>query len=188
MRARIIEGIQNPNWHTWFGSIPGRPRLPDIDLSIIDHKEKTCLVIELKWFIDPAEPREVLEKSEEVKKGIFQLLQLKGALAGCDQALFKCLGIDSTYAIGFAVVSANWIGHATEQHPEIPVIREHHFKKKMSAVKNLSETIGWLGARRYLPIEGVHYEIVETAAVVGKWSTKWYGIKALIEESEFLPL
>jgi hypothetical protein len=188
MRERIVTGISNPTWRTWFGPVSRGHGLPDVDLAIISPEERACLLIELKWFIDPAEPRELLEKSEEIKKGISQLLQLKRAFSEDDSALISCLGIDSGYTVGFVVVSANWIGHASEQHADIPVIREHHLIKKLVITKTLLETIDWLSHRQYLPTEGVHYELITTSSSVGRWSTQWYGFKPLIEGPEFLPL
>jgi hypothetical protein len=188
MRKRIVTGIINPTWRTWFGPVSTRHSLPDIDLAIISPEERACLLIELKWFIDPAEPRELLEKSEEIKKGISQLLQLKRAFSEGDSALVSSLGIDSAYSVGFAVVSANWIGHASEQHADIPVIREHHFIKKLAISETLLETIEWLSHRQYLPKEGVHYELATTSSSVGRWNTQWYAFKPLIQGPEFLPL
>jgi len=188
MRERVVSVINNSNWQTLFGRVPGAPNLPDIDLAIIDHVEKSCLLIELKWFIDPAEARELLEKGQEITKGISQLLKFKKAFVESNNGLLEYLGIDLTYTLGLVVTSANWIGHASEQHPEIPVIREYHLMKKIEITKSLSEIIFWLSERKFLPVEGSHFEIVETSRNVGKWKTLWYGIKSLIEDDEFLPV
>lgn len=53
----------------------------DVDLAIIDHAEKVCLCVELKWFIEPAEIREVLMRSDELRKGVGQAKIL--ASRGC---------------------------------------------------------------------------------------------------------
>jgi hypothetical protein len=188
MRKRIVEGIVNSGLRTWWGPVSTKHRLPDIDLAILSPEERICLFLELKWFIDPAEPRELLEKSGEIRKGISQLQQIKKAFSEHDNALISCLGIDSAYSVGFAVVSANWIGHASEQHADIPVIREHHLIKKLASAKTLLETINWLSKRQYLPTEGVDYEVITTSSTVGRWNTHWYGFKPLIRGHEFLPL
>ena len=63
--------------------------LPDVDLAIISDSEKMCLLLELKWFIDPAEAREIIEKSEEIEKGISQVLQLKQAFGNNHEPLIE---------------------------------------------------------------------------------------------------
>jgi hypothetical protein len=188
MRERIVVAINIRGWRTWFGSIPSASELPDIDLAVIDSNEKVCIVIELKWFIDPAESRELIEKSEEIEKGISQLSQLRLAFIQHDKRLLECLQLDSSYKMAFVLVSENWIGDESEQVAEIPVIREYHLTQKLTKTKSLSETITWLMNRNYLPAENIHYRVVETRPTVGKWTTHWYGLDPLIKEDRFLPL
>ncbi len=188
MRQRLEKGIAERQWRTWSGTVRASRELPDIDLAVIDDDEKTCLLLELKWFIDPAEPRELVEKSEEVSKGISQLLKLKRAFVAGSEGIFSSLNINSDYTLALAVVSENWIGLGSVQHAEVPVIREYHLLKKIAITESLQATIDWLQGRKYLPVQRVHYEMVWTPSSVGNWKTKWYGIKPLIEETEFLPL
>lgn len=187
MRQRIIGLTAHPKRRVWLGRVPGRPTLPDIDLAVIDDADKSCLLMELKWFIEPAEAREVIEKSKEIAKGVSQLLLLKKAVEEKDSALLDQLRIDASYTIGYAVVSANSIGDAGEQHPDVAVIREDHVIEVLSSCDSLTEITSWLSRRLYLPIEGTHYEVITTSAQLGVWETNWYGIRPLIED-EFKPL
>lgn len=185
MRERIKEQIRLPHKRFFQGKIPARQDLPDIDLAIISDVENVCIFLELKWFIEPAEVREVIEKSEEIQRGISQLLLLSQAISDDSDSIFNVLAIDSTYQLFFAVVSANSIGLARIQNPRIPVIRESHLVWKINSTLSLREVIGWLSNRSFLPIEGLHYEVVEVTTTIGHWSIEWYGIKPLIGE-EFL--
>lgn len=87
MRRRIAEAVRGKPWRTWSGSVPERVDLPDVDLAIISDKEKQCLMLEMKWFIDPAEVREVLEKSEEIVRGVEQQKLIRDALTKRLEAL-----------------------------------------------------------------------------------------------------
>jgi hypothetical protein len=187
MRERIKLNVQNTNLRTWNGRIAGHSDLPDIDLALIDDSEKVCILLELKWFLDPAEAKEIIEKSEEIAKGISQLLRLKRIINEQHAPLFERLGINSSYSFGVALVSANWIGHAFVQNPEVAVIREDHLIKKSSATDSLADVISWLSRRSYLPEEGKHYEIVHTSPRVGKWEMEWYGIRPLVAHT-FMPV
>jgi len=99
MRRRIQEGISSHQIRFFQGSISTGKDLPDIDLAIISDESKACLLLELKWFIEPAEVREVIEKSEEVQKGISQMVRLSEVVREMPQPFFDALGIDHTRII-----------------------------------------------------------------------------------------
>ena len=184
MRRRFITGLPKV-----FRSICGRVAdlLPDIDLAIISDSEKTCLLLELKWFIYPAEAREVIEKSKEIEKGISQLRKLKDAFVNNHKPFFEKLNIDSSYRLEGVVVSENWIGHATVQSSEIPVIQAAHLIEKLRCTDSLESVMEWLKARKYLPTEGEHFEVHRFNATIGNWSLGWHGIQPLIRDA-FFPL
>ena len=163
------------------------PSLPDIDLAIIMDSEKTCLLLELKWFIAPALARERIEKSKELAKGICQVHKLKRAFANSSKLLLEKLEIDANYRLDGAVVSQNWIGYANVQSQEIPVIRAEHLIEKLKATESLESTMNWLKAREYLPKEGEHFEIRRPSTTIGNWTVNWYGIRSLISDA-FFPL
>ena len=181
MRERIKESLQSLGIRFFQGNIPGEDGLPDIDLAVIGDSERVCLILELKWFINPAEVRELDEKAEEVRKGISQLVLLRRAIAQHDTSARRVLGIDSTYKVSFAVVSANSIGHHTVQHSEVPVVRESHLTSKLRSTKRLSDVSTWLSMRSFLPTEGADYRVVERTATIGQWSLDWYGIERLFD-------
>ena len=79
MRQHFTDDLSDKGFRFIDGNVPN---LPDVDLAIIRDPEKACLLLELKWFIGPAEIREVIEKSEEIEKGISQVLKLKQAFDG----------------------------------------------------------------------------------------------------------
>ena len=184
MRKRLTTCLSTKSFRLVEGRVPN---LPDVDLAVIDESEKTCLLLELKWFIYPAEAREIIEKSEEIRKGISQVRQLQNAFADNHQPLLKKLNIDSNYRIAGVVVSQNWIGHAKTQSDDIPVIQADHLISKLKETKDLGSVIEWLKARKYLPEEGKHFKVDRTTATIGKWTLKWYGIEALIKDA-FFPL
>lgn len=184
MRDRFTTDLFDEDFRFISGNMDN---LPDIDLAIIKDSEKACLLLELKWFIDPAEMREIIEKSEELEKGIFQVIKLKQAFAENHKPLLKRLNIDSSYSFEGVVVSENWIGHVEVQNPKIPIIRADHLLAKLKATESLQSTMEWLKNRKYLPKEGEHFKIHRFIPRIGKYHLKWYGIKPLIKDA-FFPL
>ena len=161
--------------------------LTDVDLAIVNRSEKTCLLLELKWFIAPTTAHERINRSKEIKKGISQVLKLKQAFAANNESLLNKLNIDSSYKLEGAVVSENWIGYGNVQSPEVPVIRANHLIAKLKATEDLQSTMEWLKDRKYLPKEGEHFRVQTCTTTIGNWCLEWPGIQSLIQNA-FFPL
>ena len=187
MRNKIIEKLSHKKLRMQKCKFSKDYELPDIDLAIISDSEKAVLLLEIKWFISPAEPREIIEKSEELKKGIDQLSKLKQAFKTSPNIFNETIKIDSDYQIALAVISSSSIGISQIQNPDVPIINADHLIKKINASKSICEVIKWLSNRDYLPEEHKHFEIIFHETQIGKWKTKWYGLKSLVTE-DFLPL
>ena len=182
MRQRIIDNISISDLRYIYGNIFGDKSIPDIDLLIISDTEKICLFLELKWFIGPAEVREVIEKSEEIEKGIKQLLIISNAISEDINFVINKIKIDSSYKIFYSVISDNSIGMHHIQNHNVPVIQESHFVNKLNKTMSLTQTSKWLIKKGYLPIEGIHYKSVEIKSSIGEWNIEWHGIEVLVED------
>jgi hypothetical protein len=185
MRSRIQSQLGSRGLRFYSGRYRSDTTLPDLDLVVISDSDKKVLLIELKWFIEPAEVREVIEKSEEIRRGIEQLLIIKKAFSQNPNGLHELLDIDASYEVQYAVVSDNSIGTEQVQHPEIPVVQLGHLIRYFTATKRMSEVITWLSERKYLPIENQHYEVVSLTETIGDWTLDWTGINPLTKD-EFL--
>jgi hypothetical protein len=62
-----------------------------IDLAVLDDDAKAGLILEIKWFNEPSEIREVIEKTEEIRKGIKQLGSLKERIEAGDPTVLARL-------------------------------------------------------------------------------------------------
>lgn len=151
--------------------------LTDVDLAIVSHSEKACLLLELKWFMAPTTGQERIHKSDEIKNGITQVLKLKQMFLDNYQPLLNVLNIDSTYRFAGVVVSENWIGYGNVQSSEVPVIRINHLIEKIKTTDSLRSTMDWLIDRKYLPKEGEHFTVSRPKKRIGNWYLKWYGIQ-----------
>ena len=182
MKKRFTTDLLDKHFEFMSGPIKN---LTDIDLAIVNHSEKACLLLELKWFIAPTTARERINKSKEIKKGICQILKLKQAFMENYEPLLEKLNIDSNYRLEGAVVSENWIGYGNVQNPGVPVIRANHLIEKLKTTDSLRATMEWLKDREYLPKEGEHFRVHRPTTTIGNWTIKWYGIKSLTENAFF---
>ncbi len=160
----------------------------DIDLAIIDHKTKKCLCVEIKWFIEPAEIREVLARSKELAKGVTQARKIAAAFHDNDVRLMALLGIDQSYEFVTMVGSVNFIGGHRVQHPEVPITKVWHLASEIRKRGGLAEVLQWLRRREYLPRKGRDYKITEVAIQSGEWRSRWYGITYAAPEASITGL
>lgn len=179
LRKEIIDKTISKSFRHEHGCLDRELNLPDLDLVLINDDEKIAIVSELKWFIEPSEPREVIEKSDEIMKGVKQLISIKNCYQESPKILHKFLNIDDTYSVSFIVISANFIGFDFAQNPEIPVIFVDDFIKNIVKSEKLEDFLDWLTSREYLPKEGIDYELNNNFSQIGKWKLDWYSIKPL---------
>jgi hypothetical protein len=70
----------------------------DVDLAIIDHRNKACLCLQLKWFIQPAEIREIHDRTKDLADGIRQAKMINALHSQRNEQLMKSiLRIDADY-------------------------------------------------------------------------------------------
>jgi hypothetical protein len=157
----------------------GRLTDTDVDLAIIDHETKTCLCIEIKWFIEPAEIREVLARSEELVKGVGQALKIARAFRENDGRLMALLGIDPSFDFLSMVGSVNFIGGHRVQDPGVPIMKLWHLVSEIKKRGRLGDVFEWLKNRSYLPRKDEDYKVQEIPIQVGQWHSRWYGISSV---------
>lgn len=147
-------------------------------MAIIDHTNKVCICLELKWFVEPAEIREIIERTEELAQGVRQAKRIAALFASGNEHLLKeRLLIDSDYRFLTAVGSMNWIGHSDVQDPSIPIIKAWHLVEHIKNQKSLIASIEWLTNRQYLPVENREYRVTPWQLDSGGWTATWYGIE-----------
>jgi hypothetical protein len=177
MRDEIVEFLSPFGLEFEHGEVTGT----DLDLAVIDRKNKVCLCPELKWFIEPAGVREIVERSNDLTDGIEQAGVINRLHKSGDKHLLRdVLCIDDGYKFLAAVVSRNWIGHDEIQSPNVPIIKVWHLLNKITDCGgSLLEPLIWLKNREYLPKHGVDYSVETLEISCGDWRANWFGIKPL---------
>jgi hypothetical protein len=176
LKEEIKQFFSSSNLSFHEGDIDGT----NLDIAIIDRMEKSCLCLELKWFIEPAETREINARTQELKKGVAQATKIKALFNLKDERLtINLLKIDSSYTFQAAIASLNWIGHADAQDENIPIIKLWPLMHKIKEIGSLKKVIKWLSKKEYLPKKGIDFDICPVDISYGEWRAKWYGIKPL---------
>jgi len=181
-RERLITELSTLRFRFWSGQVPEWMAASDVDLVIVSDAEKQCLILQLKSFIAPAEPREIMDRSEEIQRGIGQVRDRMDRARDLPGPLHTVLGIDSSYGLSWAVASDSSVGASYVQDPGVPVVNTRHLSAKLRRDPELARCCRWLEGREYLPVEGLHYKEIETEAMIGRWTLEWYGIKAFTDD------
>jgi hypothetical protein len=150
---------------------------------VIDEANMCGLLLELKWFIAPAEVREVLDRSEDLQKGVQQARLLATEAAQHPSIVRRALRVPPEYRLVAAVVSKTWIGNCLVQDPNIPIIRGEDLIQKLVRTRSLPDTLEWLGGREYLPLEGRDYQVAATHNQLAGWHLEWYGVRPLLSHA-----
>lgn len=183
MRGRLLSRL--PEYvRAWHGRVPNRPDLPDVDCALIDDSTRSILMLELKWFVGPAEPREIADRERDLQKGVAQATQLLDALDR--PTLERMYGCQFEH-ISAAVISANAIGSARVQDPRIPIVNEEHLLRKLAVSESLASVIDWLARRMYLPRPDLDFRHHFNTVRFFDWTVGWYGLEA-VQKDDFLPL
>jgi hypothetical protein len=152
----------------------------DVDLAIIDDKEKVALTIELKWFIEPAEAREIIDRSKELVKGISQAKKIHKLYKDDDKTLLQdVLKIDNTYKLTSIVGSFNWVGMFDIQDDEYPIVKVWQLIDIIKEQGSLTNAIEFTKNRKFLPVKGGDYEVIELDVKSDKWVCKWYALQSI---------
>jgi hypothetical protein len=185
MKDRIKSKLKKRKFRFWDGKLTHKREIPPLDLVIIDDSKKICFVLELKWFIAPAEPREIFERLEEVEKGINQLRLVRAWIQDNQEELKTKLSLRSEFQISYVMLSANSVCDKRDVDPELNLLNEAHFTR-MLEVEDSDKVFKIIESKSYLPIEGVHFNKVDLTYQVGRWQSPWYGIR-VIKSVEYVP-
>jgi hypothetical protein len=173
IRDEIIDRIKSAGYETRYGELDDT----DVDLAIIDRDLKKCITIELKWFIEPAEIREVIQRSKEVKKGVEQAKKITDSWRINDKRLVDdILSVDDSFDFLAVVAPVTSIGNPSSQDTNIPVIKTWHLIDEILRIGDLGKVMVWLKNRDYLPRMDVDFKIEQVDIKSGEWSSIWYGI------------
>ena len=187
--SRTRETLMQQSFHTqladaglrfWSGKVPGWGTATDVDLAIIDEQRACCLLLELKAFLAPADPREVLDRAAAIEKGVRQIETRRKAARDNRRALNSILKIDDSFTVQLAVASENSAScGGMAELGDVPVLRSSHLIERIKSERDLRLVCKWISERRFLPMEEQDYRRLPFPVSIGRWTLDWYQIQTL---------
>ncbi len=156
--------------------IPDNKKLPDIDIFLLDKRNKQVMLCEFKWTIPAAEPYEILEKREKEKKALDQLGLLKEYFRDNPTKISKVLNYDGQIVYDnmfFVGVLKNCVGTAFMFNKDIPIVEYSIFCKLLNENESLEEVFKCIKERKFLPKINVDYESKDIEHEIGKFKIIW---------------
>ena len=178
-RERLVIALNAAGFRCWHGRISAWTPSDDIDLVVVDDREGHIMVLELKSFAAPADPREVAEKAQEIETGIGQIRMRRKMAADRAEPFRRELNVDESYSLSFAVVSDTSAGNGVVGSDDVAVVRTSDFIRKVESGTRLREIERWLREGAFLPVPGVDYEEVEGPVEIAGWTLEWYRISTV---------
>lgn len=135
----------------------------EIDLLIPEPESKTLLVCELRWMLQPGDPREVHNRKKVCLEKIAQLERKMKWIGAHRAAVLHYLGLalenPAEWAIG-GVVSIDAFGGVLSPNVELPLLPNNVFKQGLEHSSSLKDFVSWSQSLCWLPKENEHFRVV----------------------------
>ncbi|KVR67891.1 hypothetical protein WK24_13105 [Burkholderia vietnamiensis] len=137
----------------------------EIDILICEPESRTIAVLELRWMLPPADPREVQEKKDACGQKVQQVRRKAAAVAGAvDVVLRDAFGIDDIvvgdWTVG-AVAVIEGFGGARSPDANIPVMPEWLLEAGVRVTPTLRRLLEWAAGLEWLPMEERDFQVIE---------------------------
>lgn len=178
-RDRIRNRLTGTGLRFGSGRVPGWGSASDLDLALVDPCSRCCLLLELKSFAEPADPREVYEKSREIEKGIRQIQERRQRATTHRDSLDEFLGIAADYSVYAAVVSESSVACGLSRASDVPLVRTADLIERIRSGSSLRSVCDAFARGEHLPQEGVDYAEKAIDVEVEGWTLAWYANRLL---------
>lgn len=156
--------------------------LPDIDLSAYDSRTNTLLLAETKVTYSAAEVWEIENKAEAEKTAILQVKKIKQYTEeNLPDVWLRCypqIPFPSDIHVFYCAIMSGFVGTAKNQDDQIPLVEERIFLRELETRTNFRDVMGWISARRFVPIPGKDFEFREEPIRFGPYTVYWESFRA----------
>jgi hypothetical protein len=134
----------------------------EIDFILVDTKNFSILICELRWMLQPGDAREVVTKADACREKVRQAQRKLISARSEANALLDSLNLDrgAVWAINAAVVLNGWSGIPSSMPNEIPIVPMPVLIALCGMVSDLDRIHAILCSPYWLPREGVDFKRV----------------------------
>ncbi|NIK44293.1 hypothetical protein [Xanthomonas arboricola] len=158
-----------------------------IDLLLWDDETQIVLICEMRAMLQPGDPREVLNRKNEVRRKVSQVQRKVQWAEKNIQSLENAIGIEFTpECVIRGLVTIDGYGGAASNNPRINVIPFNLFLDAICHTPTLLDLLEWTDQLAWQPEEHQDYRLIETEQMLSDGpKIKSQGIELLISQDEF---
>lgn len=135
----------------------------EIDLLVPDPGTRTLLICELRWMLQPGDPREVYNRKQACWEKVDQLARkvqwLRARVAGALCTLgIELVSVDEWQVEGVVVIDT--FGGTRSRQPQFPIMTARLFLQGIEKATSLRDFAAWSQSLNWLPQEHRHFRIV----------------------------
>lgn len=164
MVSGLLPLVKN-RWPAAKGNVMVRDgnELEEIDLLVPEPETTTLLLCELRWMLQPGDPREVHNRKKVCREKVAQLERKMRWLSVRKSNALQLLGLSAENAAEWqlaGVVSVDAFGGVLSPNADIPVLPNNIFKRGLEKASSLSGFVLWSKSLLWLPKEDEHFRII----------------------------
>lgn len=162
----------------------------EFDLIIADPESFTLLVCEMRWNIQPGDPREVEQRKKNCFQKVSQLhRKIEWLRPNLNFAISQIFGInssmESTWSI-LGLVVVDGFGGVMSKNEDIPIIPVRIFERVMARMSSLDVLGIWSKSLEWLPQRDIFFKIRDGELELEGVRIKCEGMEPIQERSDYL--
>ena len=154
----IIPKRSNPKFNIF---LPTHNGSEEIDLLLIDQKEKFILVGELRWMLQPGDVREVVNRKKVAHEKVTQTLRKVSSAKNAIDKILNYLDLPKSndWRISGIVIIDGFGGVSSNMPKEVPVVPKDIFVPALQLAPSLEHLHATFTSPIWLPKLGIDYEL-----------------------------
>lgn len=163
----------------------------EIDLLVWDPASRTILVCEMRWMLQPGDPREVQTKKEACRGKVVQLSRKVSWVRQNLSAILTTLGMVSeeeqqAHWTTHGIVVIETFAGTMSPDPECPILPVGIFALGAANARNLPELSAWARSLDWLPREGDEFAIPRRDLTAGGLLVEVLGLEVKVTRGHYL--
>jgi hypothetical protein len=168
--------------------LPTRRDVGEVDILVADEQSQTILIGELRWLLQPGDPREVNNRNKVCAEKVAQVKRKYEAARKIIAPILRLLGVSGDpqlWDVTAVVIVEGYVAAGPE--PErFPVVPLRIFELGLIHCNGLMNLHRWLASHIWLPQKGSHFVSSPVTAKFGRQRLRWGGFH-ISPNSRYLP-
>ena len=166
MTSELRDVLRERSWAALFNrTLQGEAAAGEVDAILIDAANRSVLVVELRWFLEPSESREVAEREKSGREKAKKATKKRDAVRRVLPSLLQQLSIssDGDWSIDAVAVFDSYVP-TPPASTDVPFVSHRALLSGILNFSRLNQLVAWVRSDSWLPTSGMDFvEVVASA-------------------------